>query len=279
MNRRRRIAATVALAALVGLSGCSTLFGGGGVDPGELSRNADYHWASDADAYIELHEGNYTAVYNTSAKTTGNNTTIAVYGRDTLGMEEPLDIAALQFRYRNGTVLRYEKDGNLVADYPNGSTGIDVPDGRLGVATTQRRTRIRLPTTDGQVAFTAPKSGKQISTPTFVEGSYVVVLPPNTGVRVPLLGSTSPRGAEISTVDGRVHVRWEQVSAGGVSVRYYLDRDLLLFGGLAAGLVVLGLLGSVYYLLQIRETVRKREEVDLDVEVEDDDRRPPPGFR
>lgn len=278
MTRFRLVLATVGLAALVGLAGCSTLFGGGGVDPGALSKDADYDWETDADAYLEVNRDNYTSVYNASAKTTGNDTAIAVYTHDTLGMEVPLEVAALQFRYRNGTVLRYEEGGNLVADYPNGTTGVDVPDGRIGVATGQRRTKIRLPTTDGQVAFTAPKNGKRVSTPTFVEGSYVVVLPANTDVRVPLLGSTRPGGASVATRDGRVHIRWESVGGPSVSVRYYLIRDLLLFGGIGAGLVVLGVLGAGYFLLQIRETVRKREEVGLDVEVEDDDREPPPGF-
>lgn len=279
MSRGRRVLATVALVALVGLSGCSTLFGGGGVDAAALSKDADYRWDADADAYIEINEGNYTAVYNVSAKTTGNDTAIAVYGHDTLGSEQPIGVAALQFRYSNGTVLRYRDGRDLVAVHPNGTT-VDVPDGRMGVSRGQRRTKIRLPTTDGQVAFTKSKNGKQVSTPTFVEGTYVVVLPENTDVRVPLLGSTNPGGATVTTVEGRVHVRWEQVSAPGVSVRYYLDRDLLIFGGLAVGLVALGIGGAAYYLLQIRETVRKREEVGLDVEVEDDDDGgPPPGFR
>lgn len=278
MSRRRLLLATVALLVLAGLAGCTGLFGGGGGNPGALSKNASYDWDADADAHIEINRGNYTAVYNASAKTTGNNTTIAVYGHDTLGMEQPKGIAALQFRYRNGTVLRYREGGDVVAVHPNGTTA-DVPDDRLAVGRGQHRAKIRLPTTDGQVAFTTSKNGKQVSTPTFVRGTYVMVLPANTGVRVPLLGSTSPGGASISTVDGRVHVRWESVGGSGVSVRYYLDRDLLIFGGLAVGLVVLGVLGGAYYLLQIRETVRRREEVGVDVEVGDDDGDPPPGFR
>lgn len=277
MSRRRRHLVVVGLVALVGLSGCSTLLGGGG-SAGALSKDADYRWDADADAYIEINEGNYTAVYNASTKTTGNETAIAVYGHDTLGSEQPIGVAALQFRYRNGTVLRYREGGDIVAVHPNGTT-VDVPDDRMGVNRGQHRTKIRLPTTEGQVAFTKSKNGKQISTPTFVEGTYVVVLPPDTDVRVPLLGSTNPGGASVSTVDGRVRVRWEEVSGSGVSVRYYLDRDLLIFGGLAVGLLVLGVAGGVYYLLQIRETIRRREEVGLDVDIDDDDREPPPGFR
>jgi uncharacterized protein HemX len=61
-------------------------------------------------------------------------------------------------------------------------------------------------------------------------------------------------------------------------VRYYLQRDLYLFGGLLALMLVVGAGGAGYYYLQIRETVRRREEVGLDVDVEDDRDDPPPGM-
>jgi hypothetical protein len=42
---------------------------------------------------------------------------------------------------------------------------------------------------------------------------------------------------------------------------------------------VLGTGGALYYYLQIRETVKRREEVGLDIDIEDDDGRdPPPGM-
>jgi hypothetical protein len=277
MNRRV-VLGTLALLALVALGGCSTVLGPGSVNYDDLSKDADYRWETDADAYIEVRRSNYTAVYNVSAKTTGDNETIAVYDRDVLGTDTPLDLTALRFRYRNGTVLRFEGE-NVTATYPDGSTA-DVPDDRLTVSRTRRRTKVGVPTTDGQLGFTAPRNGKSLSTPTFVEGSYEVVLPERAAVGLPVLSSIRPGGYETRTDDtGRTHVRWEEVTASGVSVRYYLERDLLLFGGLLAAMLVVGLLGTVYYLLQIRETVRKREEVGLDVEVEDDDSEPPPGFR
>jgi len=277
MNRRLALA-TLSLLALAGLAGCSTVFGPGEVDYEALSADADYRWDADADAYIEVNRGNYTAVYNASAKTTGDNDTIAVNDRDALGTDNPLDLSALRFRYRNGTVLRFEGE-DVVADYPNGTTG-DVPDDRLTVERTRKQTEIGLPTTNGTVAFTTPKNGKRVATPTFVEGAYEVVLPARAAVGIPILASVRPGGHETTTDDrGRVHVRWESVTGSSVSVRYYLERDLLLFGGLVAATVVVGLVGVVYYLLQIRETVRKREEVGLDVDVEDDDSEPPPGFQ
>jgi len=48
---------------------------------------------------------------------------------------------------------------------------------------------------------------------------------------------------------------------------------------LAIGGSAIGIAGAAYYAIQLRETRRKREEVGLDMDVEDDDRDgPPPGM-
>jgi hypothetical protein len=207
-----------------------------------------------------------------------------LYGRDALGTDQPLDPSALQFRYENESLLRFESaesgPANLVMIRANGSR-VEVPDEKLVVNKTRRRTRVFLPTNEtGQLAFTAPKNGKQVATPTFVRGSYEMVLPAGTSVGLPVLAQVQPGQSRTETVDGRVHIYWEEVDrAPSLIVRYYLDRDLTLFGGLVAVLVVLGVGGAAYYYRQIRETVRKREEVGLDVDTGDDsDGGGPPGF-
>jgi len=77
-----------------------------------------------------------------------------------------------------------------------------------------------------------------------------------------------------------MHIRWENPDRN-VFVRYYLQRDILIFGGLVAvlGAVMVG--GLIYYLRQIRELENKRKEMGLDVEADDDefDDGPPPGMR
>jgi hypothetical protein len=159
---------------------------------------------------------------------------------------------------------------------------VDVPEEKLVVNKTRRRTQVYLPVNEtGQLAFTAPKNGKQIATPTFVRGSYELALPEGTSVGLPVLAQVSPGASRTETVDDRVHVYWENVDqAPSLVVRYYLDRDLLLFGGLVGLLFVLGAGGAVYYYRQIQETVRKREEVGLDVDTGDDSDGGggPPGF-
>lgn len=290
MSRRRLLAGVGLLVLLVGLSGC-TLFGPGSVNEGDLASDpggGEYEWGADADAYLEVNRNNYTAVYRVGERTTGNLEppySMEVYERDALGTEQPIDPSSLQFRYENGTRLRFEATGEGSADLvmvrPNGSRA-DAPEEKLVVNKTRRRTRVFLPTNEtGQLAFTAPKNGKQVSTPTFVRGSYEMVLPEGTSVGLPILAQVQPSASRTETVDGRVHVYWDEVDrAQSVVVRYYLDRDLTLFGGLVALLVVLGLGGAAYYYRQIRETVRKREEVGLDVDTGDDSDGGggPPGF-
>jgi hypothetical protein len=158
---------------------------------------------------------------------------------------------------------------------------VDAPEEKLVVNKTRRRTRVFLPTNEtGQLAFTAPKNGKQVATPTFVSGAYEMALPAGTSVGLPILAQVSPSASRTETVDGRVHVYWENVDrAPSVVVRYYLDRDITIFGSMVALLLVLGVGGAAYYYRQIRETVKKREEVGLDVETGDDSEGGgPPGF-
>ncbi|PSQ12264.1 hypothetical protein BRC93_02730 [Halobacteriales archaeon QS_5_70_15] len=288
MSRRRLLAGVGLLALLVGLSGC-TLFGPGSVNQGELADDpaSEYEWDADTDAYLEVNRNNYTAVYRVGQRTTGSLEqpyTMELYERDALGTDQPLDPSSLQFRYENGSRLRFvdgEGDSaNLVMFRENGSR-VDVPEEKLVVNKTRRRTRVFLPSNEtGQLAFTAPKNGKQVATPTFVRGSYEMVLPEGTSVGLPVLAQVSPGASRTETVDGRVHVYWDSVDrASSVVVRYYLDRDITLFGGMVALLVVLGAGGAVYYYRQIRETVRKREEVGLDVETDDESEGGgPPGF-
>lgn len=288
---RRRLLAGVGLVLLVGLSGCSTIFGPGSVDQADLAADPagdGYEWGADADAYLEVNRNNYTAVYRVGSRTTGNLEppyTMELYHRDALGTDQPLDPSALQFQYENGSRLRFApgssgESANLVMIRENG-TRTDVPDEKLVVNKTRRRTQVYLPTNEtGQLAFTAPKNGKQIATPTFVRGSYELVLPRDTSVGLPILAQVSPSASRTGTVDGRVHVYWDDVGqAPSLVVRYYLDRDITLFGSMVALLLVLGIGGAAYYYRQIRETVRKREEVGLDVETGDDsDGGGPPGF-
>jgi hypothetical protein len=281
--------AVALLGGLLALAGCSTVLGPGPVQEGQLAADpgSPYEWNASADGYLEVNRGNYTAVYRVANRTTGDreaggNFTIGLYTRDALGTDQPIDPEALQFRYANGTLLRYaERNGTTTVVMQKGDEIRNVTGSKLAVSKSRRRTTVSIPTNrSGRLAFTAPKNGKQVATPTFVEGSYEMVLPQGARVGLPVLSQIQPGGSTAEPVGERVHVRWDSVTrARSVLVRYYLQRDLYLFGGLLALMLVVGAGGAGYYYLQIRETVRRREEVGLDVDVEDDDGRdPPPGM-
>lgn len=267
------------LVGLLVLSGCSTLLGPGSVDQGSLAADpgVEYQWDTDADARIELYRNNYTAVYQVGNRTTGSleeTYSIELYNRDALGTDQPLTPESLQLRYDNGTLLRFVEgeDGANLVMIKNGSQ-TDVDDSLMTVNRTRRRTQVFLPVNDSaQLAFVGPKNGKSISTPQFVHGSYEMRLTEGARVGLPILSDVNPGGASTDMVDDRVVVRWDNVeNAPSIVVRYYLERDLLLFGGLAGIGLVVGIGGGIYYYLGIRETVRRREEVGLDVDTGDDD--------
>ena len=244
---------------LAGLAGCTSVFGPGQPNPDQLAENASYDWDTNATTTYNISRSSYTAVIET-----GNRSFVVVYQTDELGTDQPLTPRGLQFRYDNGTVIRAN------------STALN--------ATNQgQRTNITVPEADGQVAFTASRpNAKRFATPVFVEGSHEVIMPPSARVGIPLLSQVSPPADDRNVSAGRMTVRWNGIERGPVVVRYYLQRDILLFGGLGGVLAVAGVVGALYYYRQIRTLEKRREEIGLDVETEDDDfgdDGPPPGMR
>lgn len=256
---RRRLALLGVLAMLVALAGCSSVFGPGEPDQARLNENASYDWDTDSKVSITVNRSSYKAVYGVA-----NRSTLELYNRDELGTEHNLDISALRYRYPNGTTITTNSSA-------------------LSVEQTRERTILALPNeSDGQVAFSAPRHGKQFTTPVFVEGSYSVRLPANARVGIPLLSQVSPGNYETTVgEDGYMTVQWEEVTSRALRVRWYLQRDLLLFTGIAAVAVIIGSGGALYYYRQIIQLKRRREETAIDVEQDDDprDRGPPPGMR
>lgn len=272
----RRLLAALALVFLVGLAGCSTIFGNGAADPEALSEDADYEFDTDRDAYIEINSDNYTTVYNVSAREGDEEEpTIQLYTTDALTLEQPLEVRSLQFRHPNGTHVRFV-DGNATRIYENGTTEqVD----SLSVETDGDRTTIHLPADEGQLAFTTPKSGKGVTIRTPVSGSYELALPPNTDASLPLLSQVQPANDDRREVDDRVHLTWADLDTEILVVRWYLDRDIWLFGGLSVVALTIGAGGAVYYYLQIQQAKRRREDEGIDVDYEDDGDGPPPGMR
>jgi hypothetical protein len=249
----RRVLAVLALLGALALGGC---LGPSEIPEAELTAEGTYDWETNATATFNLSRSSYSAVVELT-----NQTELAVWRRDELGSESPVPLEALRFRFRNGTV-------------------VNATEANISVTQTNDRSVISVPAANGSVAYRAARSGKRFSTPAFVEGSYEVVLPPAGRIGVPLLSQASPGGYSTSVRDDRMTVHWEGVTGGAVTVRYYLERDLLLFTALAVFVLVAGAGGTLYYLRKIRTLERRRKEMGGDVEYEDDSRDggPPPGM-
>lgn len=251
----RRLLAVLSLFVLVALAGCS---GFGSVTSEEgLQEDADYDWDTDADATITIEDGEYRAVY-----TIEDRERVRLYQSTRYGDDQPIDVRALQFRHPDGTV-------------------VDVEDEGLEVEETRSEVYVSLPAEEGQLAFTSDSRSRNFETDTFVDGSYEVILPPGYRVDNFVLATVRPGGYE-TTLDAetdRVHIRWDEMDADTISVRYYLERDVYLFGGLIVVASIGAVIGVGYVYRQIQELKRRREEAGLDVDVEEDDHKPPPGMR
>lgn len=258
----RRYLALGLVVVLAALSGCTGLFGPSEVDEARLNENATYDWDTEANASILLNRTSYEAVYDLR-----NNQTFTVYMRDDLGREENVQIRGLRFRYPNGTVVS-AANSSLSANQTGQQTTITLP----GNGT-------------GQVAYTAERNGQTFATPTYINNqTYAVTLQRGARVGVPLLSDVRPGGYETTRSEStdRVTVRWsEPVTARTLRVRYYLQRDLYIFGAIAIISTIIGTVGTAYYWRQLREVRRRREEAGIDIDMEDDDdprdRGPPPG--
>ncbi len=251
MSQRRHLSLGAVLL-LVFLAGC-TGFGDATSEEG-LFKEAEYDWDTEADVTIDLGSSEYTAVYDIE-----NRSSMAIYQRTRYGSDRPLGIEGVKFRHENGTVV-------------NASD--------IGVSESRNRVTVDFPADQGQFAFTGSKRSKQFTLTTFVEGSYEVALPEDHRVDNFVLATVRPRGYETTMEDDRVHIHWDSVTSRSVTVNYYLQRDLYLFAGLIVIASIAGAVGIGYVWHQIKELRVKREEMGLDLDIDDDEgRKPPPGMR
>ncbi len=250
MKRREFLAAGGAVGA-VAVAGCAG-FGSLTSEDG-LSEETEYDWETDANATIEITDGEYQAVY-----TIEDQSTMRLYQSTRYGDDNPIDVRAVQFRHPDGTVVGAEE---------------------IEVEETRSEVNVTFPAEEGQFAFTSDSQSRNFATETFSDGSYEVILPPGYRVDNFVIGNVRPGGSETEIIDDQTHIRWEEMDASAISVRYYLERDVYLFGGLIVVASIGAAIAGAYVYRQMEELRRRREEMGLDVDVEDDDSKPPPGMR
>jgi hypothetical protein len=261
---KRRTLALLALVGLVAMSGClGSLTGGGPTDAARLDEPPEsaYSWNPETDVRITItKQATFRAVYDASAEGFGDQLNLSE--TSAFGTKSPLTISSLRYRYPNGTVI-------------NG-TELEAHGGDLYTANNELV--VEPPADEGQVAFSGESTPKRFSLPVYVEGSYTVILPENRRAEVPLFGQVVPGPDEKRLVDNRIQLYWEEVTAPSILVRYYIQRDIQVFGALAGGLALVAVGGLLYYRRRIQELRKRRESIGLDVDVDDDGDEPPPGL-
>lgn len=237
MRRVRRFGAVAVLTVLVVMAGC---FGGGGISQDQLDENASYNWSIDATTRFNVTGSTFQAVSFVT-----NGSPVEAYRVTEFQGEQSIDVSAVRFRYPNGTVTTV----NVSAIEQEGS-----------------RTLIHPPADIGYIGYKARSAPKRFSVGIAEDGTYTVVLPERMRIGVPVLGSISPGGAELRVVDNRVHLRWESLSSGEVSLQYYLERDFYLFAGLVIAGIVLAIGGVLYFRYRLHRLETRREQAGLDVD-------------
>ena len=293
MNRKRRLLAIGGLVVLVALSGCSIL-GGGEISQSELTKNASYDWDSDVNASYNVTKKpllSFSSDTYQATITVQNQSTISIHRESLLRGDQPISIKSLQFEFPNESAVNETRENVTIIERTADGPVVDARHPNLTAVEQSDETEIRLPAKNGTVGYTAEWGGAgglgsgprtwRVRTP--VEGSHNVTMPKGARTSIPLLSSTAPGGHETTVEDNRVRLHWDDLSSNTISIRYYLVRDLYLFGVLLVIAIAVGSGGAAYYYRQIQQAREKRQEVGLDVEQDDDDDLgddgPPPGVR
>ncbi|OVE85618.1 DUF5803 family protein [Natronolimnobius baerhuensis] len=257
MNRRLVLAA-VAVAVLVGLAGCSMIFGG--ISDEELDQEQEYDDLidSDADVAIDIQGGGLLSSSEFRAVYDLNETEDLSLYRTSFYREEALDIHSVRYWYPDGTEVT---GSELEIDQGRSSTDIQVPD------------------ENGTLAFSGSGGSQTFQLPAYTHGSYEITLPEDHRTSNFLFGDVNPSGYDREVIDNREHLSWDHVDST-ISVRFYQTRDIPLFIGLIVTAVILGGIGIAYYYRKVQQLQEEREEMGLDIDIDDDsDDGPPPGLR
>ena len=232
----RRLVLVGAVLGMLVLAGCM----GGSISEEALAEDATYDWNTSADATVNVTGSTYHAVF-----VIDDQESLEFYQRGDLGGEEALAMRAVQFRYPNGTVV-------------NASS--------ITVNEVDERAVVEFPAQNGRFAYTARTASGDLFFPVIINGSHEVILPPGARISVPIIGYAEPTGYETSMAGDRLVIHWDAPNQDVISVSYYQQRDLLIFGGLLGLLAAVAGGGWLYFRYQLKDLESERESAGLDVE-------------
>lgn len=264
----RRAGALIAVALLAVTAGCAGGFTGS-ISDEQLAEEPTEPYRFDADTDVSIvvtEEARFRAVYAVPT----NRSEMELYRRDGFGGTNPIPVSAVRYQYPNGTVINgteFDEHGGSI-EQTNDAVVVTFPHDDDNWADNDTAV----------LAFTSESTPKRFSLPTFREGSYELLLPPNRSIDFFLFGNVVPNGYNATEVDNRTHIRWDDVTSRSIIVRFYLERDLLVFGGLFGVFGVVALVGVVYYRRQIERLRRRREMVDVESDGDNSRKGPPPGM-
>ena len=239
----RRLLGLTMLAVMLALGGCLSV--GGPVDSDRLDRAppAPYHWDTDASVHATVHADNRVQVV-----VQPSDEELRLAFEDEVAGERSVPIGAVRAQLTDGTIL----------------TGSQLRAAGATITETREATTIQVAseTEIAAVGFTMDSRRNQLLLPPIRAGTHVVVLPAGRQVDLPIIGQVRPRADEAALVGGdHVELRWDDLTTRTIVIRYYQDRDLMLFGGLiaTAGAVLIG--GLVYFRREVLQLQRRREGV------------------
>lgn len=230
----RRALAVAALAGMLVLAGCA---GSVMQQPEATEKTHSYDWNTSASVTVTADNSSYRAVYDVE-----DDRRLNLSLRSEFGGREPLEVRNVAFRYENGTVVN---------------------ESEIAIETTNRRTEITFPASNGSVAYTADSASRSLRVPVVGNRSHEVILPPGMRIGFPIFGGAVPGGYDRTIENDRVHLTWSSIDSSVISVDYYLDRDLYLFGGFVGVVGIVTGLGLVYYRWRIRRLEAARSRVGL----------------
>jgi len=240
----RKFLGMTMLVVMLALAGCLSM--GGPVDSDRLDRAppAPYHWTTEAAVHATVQADDRVQVVVQPSEEE-----LRLAFDDEVAGERSVPIGAVRAQLTNGTIL----------------TGSQLRDAGATITETREATTIQVAsdTEITAVGFTMDSRRNQLLLPPIRGGTHVVVLPAGRQVELPIIGQVRPRADTASLLgDDRVELRWDDLSSRSIVIRYYQDRDLVLFGGLiaTAGAVLIG--GLVYFRREVLQLQRRREGVD-----------------